>query len=157
VRCRPVHDRGAAARARHGGRSAGRLERDGRWGQEHRGPNGRRNAAVRDAATELAVKTRSPRTLRGMTLIEAMIAITILTIVTTLVYGGFTQTMRNKSRVEDQSDRAHVIRVAMERIVRELSSAFVSIHVNPNATLRSMLTCFHGYREGGASRIDFTS
>lgn len=100
---------------------------------------------------------RAPKTLRGMTLIEAMIAITILTIVTTLVYGGFTQTMRNKTRVEEQSDRAHVIRVAMERIVRELSMAYVSVHVNPNPSLQSMLTCFHGYRQGSASRIDFTS
>lgn len=98
-----------------------------------------------------------PKILGGMTLIEAMVAITILSIVTTLVYGGFSQTMRNKTRVEEQSDRAHVIRVAMERIVRELSQAYVSVHVNPNPTLQSMLTCFHGYRQGRASRIDFTS
>jgi len=93
----------------------------------------------------------------GMTLIEAMVAVTILGIVTTVVYGGFSQTMRNKRRIEDQSDRAHVIRVAMERIARELSMAFVSIHVNPNPQLQSILTCFHGYREGRGSRVDFTS
>jgi len=103
------------------------------------------------------VRRRGPKLLGGMTLIEAMIAITILSIVTTLVYGGFSQTMRNKTRVEEQSDRAHVIRVAMERLVRELSQAFVSVHVNPNPSLQSILTCFHGYRHGGASRIDFTS
>jgi type II secretory pathway component PulJ len=37
-----------------------------------------------------------------------MVAVTILGIVTTVVYGGFSQTMRNKRRIEDQSDRAHV-------------------------------------------------
>jgi general secretion pathway protein J len=94
---------------------------------------------------------------KGMTLIEAMVAITILAVITTIVYGGFAQTMRNKTRVEAQSDRAHVIRVAMERMVRELSMAFVSVHVNPNPSLRGSLTAFHGYREGRASRIDFTS
>jgi general secretion pathway protein J len=96
-------------------------------------------------------------TLRGMTLIEAMVAVTILAVVTTLVYGGFSQTMRNKRRVEEMGDRAQVVRVAMERMVREISQAYVSVHVNPNPTLQSMLTCFHGYREGRASRIDFTS
>ncbi|UJR83554.1 type II secretion system protein GspJ [Sandaracinus amylolyticus] len=94
---------------------------------------------------------------RGMTLIEAMVAVTILAIITTVVYGGFSQTMRNKSRVEEQADRAHVVRVAMERIVRELSQAYVSVHVNPNPSMQSMLTTFHGYRQGRGSRIDFTS
>jgi general secretion pathway protein J len=92
-----------------------------------------------------------------MTLIEAMIAITILGIVTTLVYGGFAQTMENKRRVEAQGDRAQVVRVAMERMVRELAQAYVSVHVNPNPQFQTMLTCFHGYREGRASRVDFTS
>lgn len=96
-------------------------------------------------------------TQRGMTLIEAMVAVTILAIITTVVYGGFSQTMRNKARVEEQSDRAHVVRVAMERMVRELSMAFVSVHVNPNPSLQSSLTAFHGYREGRGSRVDFTS
>lgn len=93
----------------------------------------------------------------GMTLIEAMISIAILAIVTTVVYGGLSQTMRNKRRVEEQLDHSHVIRVTMERIVRELQQAFVSVHVNPSAQLQAMLTTFHGYREGRASRIDFTS
>lgn len=94
---------------------------------------------------------------RGMTLVEAMVAVTILAIITTIVYGGFSQTMRNKTRVEAQSDRSHVVRVAMERMVRELSMAFVSVHVNPNPQLAGSFTAFHGYREGRGSRIDFTS
>ena len=77
------------------------------------------------------------RSRRGMTLIEAMVAVVILSIITTVVYGGFSQTMRNKARLEEQADRAHVIRVAMERIVRELSQAFVSVHVNPNASMQA--------------------
>ena len=35
-------------------------------------------------------------------------------------FGGFSTTMRNKARVEEQGDRAHVIRVAMERMCREI-------------------------------------
>ncbi len=92
-----------------------------------------------------------------MTLIEALVAITIFGIVATLVFGGFSQTMRNKRAVEAQSDRAHVIRVAMERIVRELSMAYVSVHVNPSSTLVTSRTTFHGYADGRTSRLDFTS
>lgn len=93
----------------------------------------------------------------GMTLVEAMVAITIFAAVATMVFGGFSQTMRNKERVERLSDRSHVIRIALERMVRELSMAFVSIHVNQNAQLISMRTIFHGRREGRAARLDFTS
>lgn len=102
-------------------------------------------------------RSRPSPTRKGMTLIEAMVAIAIFAIVATMVFGGFSQTMRNKRRVEEQSDRAHVIRVAMERMVREMQSAFVSLHVNPNAQLASMRTAFHGRREGRGSRLDFTS
>jgi general secretion pathway protein J len=97
------------------------------------------------------------RSREGMTLIEAMVAIAILTVVMTMVYGGFTQTMRNRAIMEEGMDRAHVIRVAMERMAREISQAFVSIHVNPNAALVTIRTIFHGRHEGEGSRLDFTS
>jgi general secretion pathway protein J len=92
-----------------------------------------------------------------MTLIEVLVAITILAIVATVVFGGFSQTMRNKQRIEQQADRSHVIRVALERMVAELSMAYVSIQVNPNPALQTMNTCFIGGRSGRAHRIDFTS
>lgn len=93
----------------------------------------------------------------GFTLVEALVAIAVFGIVATIVFGGFSQTMRNRAFVEAQSDRSHVIRVAMERMVREISSAFVSIHVNPNPQLITMRTAFHGRREGHGARLDFTS
>ncbi|MFO0684897.1 MAG: type II secretion system protein GspJ [Sandaracinus sp.] len=98
---------------------------------------------------------RSP--LAGMTLVEAMVSVAILSIVSVLVFGGFSQTMRNKARVEAQGDRAHVIRVAMERMCREIQSAFVSLDVNVSPQLASMRTVFHGRHEGRGSRLDFTS
>jgi general secretion pathway protein J len=106
----------------------------------------------------MSTRMRKPkRSLAGMTLIEAMVSITILSIVSVMVFGGFEQTMRNKSRVEAQGDRAHVVRVAMERMARELASAFVSMHVNASSQLASMRTIFHGRHEGRGSRLDFTS
>ena len=58
---------------------------------------------------------RASRRPEGMTLIEAMVAITILSMVTLLVYGGFSQTMRNRARMEAGTDRAHVVRRAQRR------------------------------------------
>jgi general secretion pathway protein J len=112
---------------------------------------------ARASLTPRALGRPSRRRESGMTLVEAMIAIAILTIVMTMVYGGFSQTMRNRAIMEEGMDRAHVVRVAMERMAREISQAFVSIHLNPNATLVTMRTVFHGRHEGEGSRLDFTS
>lgn len=103
------------------------------------------------------MRVRSSSVRAGFTLVEALVAIAVFGIVATIVFGGFSQTMRNREFVEAQSDRAHVIRVAMERMVREISSAFASIHVNPNPQLVTVRTGFHGRREGRGARLDFTS
>ncbi|MCX7807058.1 MAG: prepilin-type N-terminal cleavage/methylation domain-containing protein, partial [Deltaproteobacteria bacterium] len=93
----------------------------------------------------------------GFTLVEVLAAVAVFAIVAAIVFGGFSQTMRNRAFVEAQSERVHVIRVAMDRMVREISSAYASIHVNPNPQLVTMRTGFVGKREGRGSRLDFTS
>jgi len=100
--------------------------------------------------------TRS-RTTSGVTLIEVMVAMAILAIVSTLLYTGFTQTARNKKRVEDDSERNHEIRMGLERMARELSMAFVSAQENSSPALIVVKTAFVGKEEGAGSRIDFTS
>lgn len=89
----------------------------------------------------------------GITLVEVLVAVTILAMVGTLVYGGFAQTFKNKERVERDVDRYHILRLALERMSRELSMAFVSIHRNPNSMLQVMNTAFVGDDRG----VDFTS
>lgn len=113
------------------------------------GPHGARPEAERNEA--------SSGTESGITLIEAMVAIAILAIVATLVWGGFSQTAKNKQRVESQLDRYHVVQAAMSRMVRELSMAYVSAQMNPNEALRTMRTAFIGSDKGHGDRIDFTS
>lgn len=97
------------------------------------------------------------RRTRGMTLIEIIVAIAILAITMTLVFGGLSQTMRNKQFIERQNDHVHVMRVAIDRMVREFSSAYVSIHTNPSSMLVTSMTLFKGEPRGRGSRIDFTS
>lgn len=93
----------------------------------------------------------------GMSLIEVMISVTILAIISTLIYSGFVQTTRNKSRVEGQTDRALEVTGALERMARELQSAFVSAQLNPSPSLQVVRTAFIGTDRGSRDRLDFTS
>lgn len=97
------------------------------------------------------------RTRQGMTLIEVMIGMTLFAAVGALVYGGFSQTSRAKTRLEGQLNRYHELSAAMERMVRELSMAYVSMHYNPMSSLQSMRTVFVGKDSGFGDRVDFTS
>lgn len=92
-----------------------------------------------------------------MTLVEVMVAITLLALVSITISGGLSQSMAARERVEATADRVQVIRVAMERIVQDVSMAYVSAHVNPSPALQTMNTCFIGGRSGQGHRLDFTS
>jgi general secretion pathway protein J len=94
---------------------------------------------------------------RGFTLLEVMLAVAVLAVVGTMVYGGFSQTALNKARVEEDVDHSRIIHMALERMVRELTMAFVSTHTNPSLDLRVVETAFIGKDNGKDDRIDFTS
>lgn len=93
----------------------------------------------------------------GVTLIEVMVALSIFSIIGTMVYSAFSTTARHKQRVEADLDRHQIVAAALERIARELSMAYVSAQRNPNASLVTMETAFHGRDHGERDRIDFTS
>jgi general secretion pathway protein J len=93
----------------------------------------------------------------GFTLLEIILAVTVLSLVGTMIYGGFSQTALNKARVEEDVDRSRIIHMTLERMARELSMAFVSTHVNPSLDLRVAQTAFIGRDNGKDDRIDFTS
>ena len=70
---------------------------------------------------------RSPRQAQhGFTLVEIMLALTLLAFLTSLLWGTFVQTAKVKKRIEKAQDRTHTVRVALMRMSREIEMAFVS-------------------------------
>lgn len=61
-----------------------------------------------------------------MTLIELLIAIAILAMISTMVWTSFSETTRTKTVIEARQDRGHEVRLAMSRMARELSEAFLT-------------------------------
>lgn len=94
---------------------------------------------------------------RGFTLLEIMLAVAVLALVGTMIYSGFSQTALNKARIEEDVEHSRIIHMALERMARELTMAFVSTHVNPSLDLRVVDTAFIGKDNGKDDRIDFTS
>jgi general secretion pathway protein J len=68
----------------------------------------------------------------GFTLIEVMMALAILSFITTILWGTFSQTAGIKKRTEAAQDRNHAARVALMRISREIEMAFLSDSENPS-------------------------
>jgi general secretion pathway protein J len=97
---------------------------------------------------------------RGMTMIEIMVAMAILSIIATLLYSGFIQTSHNKQRIEDQLERSHEITSGIERMAEELSMAYVSWQTNkpnPLSANHPVMTAFIAKEQGSGSRIDFSA
>jgi general secretion pathway protein J len=66
------------------------------------------------------------RRARGFTLLEVMLAITIMGFISALLWGSFSRTAQIKQRTEAGQDRLHAARVAMMRMTREIEMAFMS-------------------------------
>lgn len=104
-------------------------------------------------------RTLQPRDSRqsGMTLIEVMISVAIVSLVMVMIWQGFSQTMLNKTRLQDGLERNHLITATLDRMAREVSMAFVSIHQNPSPAAITSRTLFVGTDRGDRDRLDFTS
>jgi prepilin-type N-terminal cleavage/methylation domain-containing protein len=60
----------------------------------------------------------------GFTLIEVMLAVTILGIVSTALYGTFSRTLRSRALAEDRAEIVRTGRSALARLTDELAAAF---------------------------------
>jgi general secretion pathway protein J len=101
------------------------------------------------------VKPRANR--RGLTLIEVMVAISVLAMLSVIVYGAFDGLGRGKQGLGRVNDRYHQGRAALSRIAAELSSAFLSNHQPLRPQQIRRLTIFKATKGSPADRIDFTS
>jgi general secretion pathway protein J len=91
---------------------------------------------------------------RAFTLIEVMVAVAILATVTTLTWGSFKQTFTTKAQVEAQAGRYRTVRLALDRLARELSMAFLS---QDEDTLQAeRRTRFVGKRHSDVDEIMFS-
>lgn len=69
---------------------------------------------------------RAPRSPRGFTLMEVVIAIAITAFIGAIIGVSFNTTVVNKEVVESQAEKYRMLQTAMGRMVREIGAAFVS-------------------------------
>jgi general secretion pathway protein J len=65
---------------------------------------------------------------RGFTLLEVVIAVAVTAMMGGLIAAAFQSGYRTKELVENEADRYRSLRTATDRMVREISAAFVSDH-----------------------------
>jgi general secretion pathway protein J len=92
-----------------------------------------------------------------MTMIEVVVAIAILAMVAVLIHGVIDSLSRGKKTEGVRAERAHQAREAVERIVRDLSAAYLSQHIPMNQALVTERTAFVGRNSVPFDRLDFTA
>ncbi len=95
--------------------------------------------------------------MRGMTLIEIIVAIGVLAMVAVLIHGVIDSLTRGRKAEAMRADRAHQAREALQRIVRDLSAAYLSMHVPAVTALMTSKTAFVGKGSIEFDRLDFTA
>ena len=91
----------------------------------------------------------------GFTLIEVMVASTVLSMIALSIWAATSQTTRTRTIVEDSHDRLHQVRIAFDMISRDFSSAFLSMHRAPLEPAHD--TIFIAEDHGGEDRVDFAA
>lgn len=81
---------------------------------------------------------------RGMTLIEVMVASALWVLTGTLVAGIMFSTLTTQNNILDLQGRYHGARVALDRLRKEITTAFVSLHQSEEKRTR---TVFIGQRD----------
>ncbi len=94
---------------------------------------------------------------RGMTLLEVMVAVAVLAGVAVLIQGVTSSLAKGKKGEAARAERMHQGREAMQRIVRDLSAAYISMHVPAMIALQLERTAFIGRASTPYDRLDFTA
>lgn len=94
---------------------------------------------------------------RGLTLIEVMVAVAVMAGIAVMIHGVMVSLSNGKKGEAMRAERVHQGREAMQRIVRDLSAAYLSMHVPPIQALQTERTAFVGRSSADFDRIDFTA
>jgi len=105
----------------------------------------------------MTVRANRASLARGFTLVELLVAIVVLSLISVLIYNAFASMKRSREGIERVDDRYREGRLAMTRMVRELQSAYISLHAPINSSLLVQKTAFIGTTGTPADRIDFDS
>jgi len=92
-----------------------------------------------------------------MTLLEVLVSLGVLAMISLLIYGAFDSLSRGRKGEAMRVDRARQGRDAIERITREISSAFLSMHQPANLALQTRQTAFIATNSAQFDRLDFTA
>lgn len=92
-----------------------------------------------------------------MTLLEVMVAVAVLAGISVLIHGVMTSLSAGKKGEALRGERVHQGREAMQRIIRDLSCAYLSMHVPVIPALQTERTGFVGRGSPPYDRIDFTA
>jgi general secretion pathway protein J len=98
---------------------------------------------------------RSRVSTRGLTLVEVLVALAVLSMIAVLLYGAFDNLAHAKKAESIRGDRAREGRAAMLRMTRELQSAFLSMHNPANPALQTRVVAFIGQTSEPFDRVDF--
>jgi general secretion pathway protein J len=90
-------------------------------------------------------------------LIEVLVAVSILAAIAVVIYSSFANMKRSKEGIERINDRYREGRLAMSRMVRELQSAYISMHQPIPPVMPVQKTVFKGMEGSPGDRIDFAA
>lgn len=102
--------------------------------------------------TARACEGRRPQA--GLTLMEVMIALGILSFMMTMAWAATSRTAETKADLEEAEERIHEIRMGMNRMVRDLSHAYISANEEEREDPR---TLFRAGRDRPVSELRFST
>lgn len=103
------------------------------------------------------MRSRGRHTVRGLTLMEVALAVGILAIIATLTWGSVARSFDAYETVTNIDRRYHNVRVAMNRMAKELSMAFLTSQRRHKGPERVVVTHFRGESASPFYELHFTA
>lgn len=95
--------------------------------------------------------------LRGLTLIELLVAMSILALISILVFSAMDGMRRSRQGIERITDRYREGRMAMARMTRELQGAYLTGHAPIDSSLLVVQSIFAGEPDSSVATLTFNS